>query len=75
LELKQDGDDDMSWKIEITGDGVEISNLFEEGGALIQCRSDGTFDLFEIPQYGGDLRFSGNFDCLLTAIKQGETFT
>ena len=26
---------------------------FEEGGAMVRCYENGTFELFEIPQYGG----------------------
>jgi hypothetical protein len=76
LTEQQQSDIIMRWKVAVTHDGeVEIYSLFEEGGPLIKCRNDGVFSLFEVPQYGGDPQFYGDFDSLLDAIKTGETFT
>ena len=38
-------------------------NWFEEGGAIIRPIKNG-FDLYEVPQYGGNERFVGHFNTI-----------
>lgn len=48
---------------------------FEESGATIYFVENGTFDLYEIPQYGGTERFSGNYPDVESAKKEAESWT
>lgn len=56
-------------KIEIHGP------LFEESGWFIVCQRNGSFDLWEIPSYGGEPRFHRTFNTLYEAISAGEQMT
>ena len=57
-------------------DGViEISNIIEEGGFVIKFTRDGSFLLFEIPQYGGEERFFGKFLSIYDALETAQKWT
>lgn len=54
---------------------LALFEVIEEGGWSIKCQTDGTFDLYEIPQYGGEERFFDTYTNLLEAIKKGRSWT
>ena len=46
-----------------------VINWFEEGGAEVHRRED-TLSLYEIPQYGGEEHFYGEFDFTDEGVKE-----
>jgi hypothetical protein len=63
------------WTIETREDGtVELSRFFEEGGPIIvySWRND-RWDLFEVPQYGGEEMYVSSHESLHEAIRASET--
>lgn len=48
---------------------------FEESGAEIVAIDDGTYDLYEIPQYGGESQYEGNYPSIVEAKKVAESWT
>lgn len=64
----------MSWQVEIKESGVELFKLIDGGGPIIKEKPDGSFDLFEVPQYGGEEIFYENYKSLIDAIKIAEHF-
>jgi hypothetical protein len=54
---------------------LELTDLREEGGAIVRCRRGGYCDLFEVPQYGGEERFAGSFTCPVDALELAAKWT
>jgi hypothetical protein len=55
--------------------GALVAESWLEGGGYEVFAHNGSFDLYEIPQYGGDPYPSGTFATLDLAVAQGRTFT
>lgn len=55
--------------------GEKVSERWSEGGGYEIFRETDHFNLYEIPQYGGDPRFSDSFPTLIDAINAGNNFT
>lgn len=57
-------------------DAIVIVGPFSEGGGpLVYCHRDGTFELKEVPQYGGYERSHGFRVSIQEALKEAETWT
>lgn len=56
-------------------DTIEIREIFEEGGFIIRSTHENKFQLFEVPLFGGEERFSGEFKNVMDAIKEGKSWT
>jgi len=67
----------MNYKAElIKPEGtVEVYWRMKGGGPSIYCYPCGKIELFEIPKYGGEEQFYGEYKTLGEAMKIGNTFT
>lgn len=66
----------MRWQSKIINgqlliEGVDIA----ESGAEIHALTDGTFDLYEIPMYGGNPSFVKNGNNLYTLMEEADSWT
>ena len=63
-------------KILHSENGTQIHHYFEDGGFEI-CLPKGhtKWQLYEIPQYGGQPRFSGYYEDLNEAIEKAKSWT
>lgn len=60
----------MTWRVNTQPkDCIELYNLSEEGGPIIRCYPDGSINLSEIPQYGGEETDHGFFRTINEAIE------
>ena len=63
----------MDLNIKQCHDCLEIWNFEDEqGGCIIRCYPDGRIELFEVPQYGGAERYSGNYPTICDALENIE---
>lgn len=66
----------MALQAKKLNDGVvEMWDFFEEGGPIVRCFPDGRIELYEVPQYGGEERFYGNYPTVCAALKEAESWT
>jgi hypothetical protein len=66
----------MEWTVKTAYGNLMLQGTSgEEAGAEIYANSDNKFDLFEIPQYGGNPRFYDNYENINEAIKIAESWT
>lgn len=66
----------MKWYVEIIDGKLKLEgSSYEEAGAEIYAKDDGTFDLFEITQYGTATLFDNNFKNINEAIQVAESWT
>lgn len=66
----------MRWSAIILEGQLKLEgSSYEEAGAEIYARDDGTFDLFEITQYGTATLFSDNYKNVNEAIQVAESWT
>ena len=49
--------------------------LGEDSYFLVYLQEDGSYAVYEIPQYGGEERFVEHTNDLVSAIRLGESFT
>lgn len=64
------------WKAKRLEDGtVVIWHETEGGGAEVVCLTDGRIRLYEIPQYGGDLRHIGDYATVCAAMTEALLWT
>ena len=54
---------------------LTLTDIFEEGGAVIKMDRTGKVKLYEIPQYGGDERFVGEYTNVVEAIEISNKWT
>lgn len=63
-------------KVQVQDGVVVIQGRFqEEGGPLVYCYPDGRFELFEVPQYGGEERSYGEFPSIQAAFLVADSWT
>jgi hypothetical protein len=67
----------MDWQTKVMEGGkIKLEGSSYDGaGAAIYTKADKTCDLFEIPQYGGEEIFQGNYQCLVEAVQVAESWT
>ena len=66
----------MKWSIRLENNSVVIDGEGgEESGATITVSAEGLICLYEIPQFGGEPRFSGHAINIVDAIKKAESWT
>lgn len=58
----------MKWEAEFTGTTLKLSNISEEGGFVIEAIYSGEVYLYEVPHYGGEVRFKKQYDNVCKAI-------
>jgi len=58
----------MKLKAEYKNGTLELSDIFEEGGTTIRVERTGKAKLYEIPQYGGDERYVGEYNSVCDAL-------
>jgi hypothetical protein len=54
---------------------LEIWSFSEDGGPLIRCHPNGTIELWDVPQYGGEPKFCDYFDTINAAIEEARRYT
>lgn len=66
----------MKWSIRMVEERLVLDgSSYEESGAEIYATVDGTFDLYEITQYGTATLFDGNYANINEAIQVAESWT
>lgn len=55
---------------------VKVYGKFSDGGGpIVYCYSDGTFELFEVPQYGGYERSCGFKSSIQSALLEASSWS
>jgi hypothetical protein len=66
----------MRWIAKVVDNRLKLEgSSYEEAGAEIHAKDDGTFDLFEITQFAVAMIYDDNYKNINEAIKMAESWT
>ena len=60
----------------VDGDGIiELWEFVNDGGFIVRCYPDGAIKLFEVPLYGGEEIYAGDYTIVNNAVEDGYKMT